>query len=184
MPAGRALSQAEITALFTSTGEDTSLAGRCDIAILALCYAAGLRRAEVSALDVENVEQTEDEGFEIKLVGKGNKERLVYLSNGAAKALGLYLTVRGDTGGALFFSGRRGGRLIIGQRITDQGVYGVLKKRASKVLPPLSLRQPLHRWHSLDELRHSDQASSCGRSKGPELRSLRVARSSHGRYGH
>jgi integrase len=45
-------------------------------------------------------------------------------------ALKEYLKVRGEEPGALFYAGRKGGKLIEGQRMTDQGMYGVILRRA------------------------------------------------------
>ena len=43
--------------------------------------------------------------------GKGNKERLVYTSNGAGAALADWLTVRGADPGPLFVAVNKSGRL-------------------------------------------------------------------------
>jgi site-specific recombinase XerD len=131
LPVGRQLSDGEIFALFSATSTDKSVCGIRDLAILALSYAAGLRRAEVASLDVDQL-KTEEDFIALRLIGKGNKERLVYLNNGGRDFLTAYLTVRGSEDGALFFAGRKGGKLIQGQRITDQSIYGILKKRAGE----------------------------------------------------
>ena len=131
LPTGRQLSDGEIFALFSTTAKDQSPSGIRDLAILALSYAAGLRRAEVASLNMDQL-KTEEDFITIKLIGKGNKERLVYLNNGGRDFLTAYLTVRGSEDGALFFAGRKGGKLIQGQRITDQSIYGILKKRAEE----------------------------------------------------
>jgi site-specific recombinase XerD len=144
LPAGRQLSDGEIFTLLSTTAKDQSPSGKRDLAILALSYAAGLRRAEVSSINLEQLKEEED-FIAIRLIGKGNKERLVYLNNGARDFLKTYLTVRGSEAGALFYAGRKGGRLIKGQRMTDQAIYGVLKKRAGdanvKDVTPHDLRR-------------------------------------------
>ncbi len=62
--------------------------------------------------------------------GKGNKERLVYLSTGAAQALADWLC--GETSLApCFILSTRAGRLLR-RRLTDQAVYGILRKRAEQ----------------------------------------------------
>jgi len=129
LPTGRQLSEGEIFALFSTTSKDKSPAGIRDLAILALSYAAGLRRAEVASLDFDQLKEEED-FITIRLIGKGNKERLVYLNNGARDALKAYLSIRGSDAGPLFYAGRKGGKLIEKQRMTDQAIYGVLLKRA------------------------------------------------------
>ena len=131
LPTGRQLSDGEIFTLLSITSKDQSPSGKRDLAILALSYAAGLRRAEVASINLEQLKEEED-FITIRLIGKGNKERLVYLNNGARDFLKAYITVRGSEPGALFYAGRKGGRLINGQRMTDQAIYGVLKKRAEE----------------------------------------------------
>jgi site-specific recombinase XerD len=144
LPTGRQLPDGEIFALFSVTATDKGPSGTRDLAILAVSYAAGLRRAEVASINLEQLKEEED-FITIRLIGKGNKERLVYLNNGARDFLKAYLAVRGSEAGALFYAGRKGGRLIKGQRMTDQAIYGVLKKRAEdanvKDVTPHDLRR-------------------------------------------
>jgi len=130
LPAGRCLSAEEIVVLFTIAQRDTTPCGLRDGAILALGYAAGLRRAEIASLDLDQIEE-EGEFLSVKVVGKGNKQRIVYLNNGALNALKSYIALRGPEPGALFYAGRKGGKIIVGQRISDQGIYGILLKRAA-----------------------------------------------------
>jgi len=126
LPAGRALTIGELTALLESC--ETTPAGRRDAALLALLFAAGLRRAEVVNLDLTDYDQ--DSG-ELKVTGKGNKQRLLYVTNGAADALADWLTVRGATDGPLFLPTRKGGT-VENRRMTAQAVYNILKGRAVK----------------------------------------------------
>jgi len=129
LPAGRCLSPEEIITLFSTTQKDATPCGVRDVAILALGYAAGLRRAEIASLDLDQITE-EGEYIVVKIIGKGNKPRIVYLNNGGLIALKEYLKVRGEEPGALFYAGRKGGKLIEGQRMTDQGMYGVILRRA------------------------------------------------------
>jgi site-specific recombinase XerD len=104
---------------------DPTPAGARDAAIIALLYGCGLRRAELVALDFGDYI-----GGKLRVIGKGNKERWAYLANGAARAMGDYLTVRGDAPGPLFWAGRRGGHLVPGDRLTTQAVFVILRSRA------------------------------------------------------
>jgi len=126
LPAGRSLTIGELSALL-DTCENTP-AGRRDAALLALMFAAGLRRAEVVNLDLADFDR--DNG-ELRVTGKGNKQRLLYVTNGAADALTDWLAVRGETDGPLFLPTRKGGRLE-SRRMTAQAVYNILKGRAVK----------------------------------------------------
>ncbi len=74
-----------------------------DYAILTLFLNCGLRRSELAGLNVADVE-----GETIRVLGKGNKERILYQNEACRAALDEWLAVRPrDTGEkALFLSGR------------------------------------------------------------------------------
>lgn len=126
LPAGRELSQGEITALMSSCEADPRPAGARDGAIIALMYAGGLRREEVVNLDL--ADYTPQEG-RLTLIGKRNKQRAVYLVNGAARAMADWLAVRGDNPGPLFLAINKGGQLGA-ERMTTQAIYNMLARRA------------------------------------------------------
>lgn len=94
--------------------------GMRDRAILELLYSSGIRLSETHGLDIADV--TMDSG-EVRVLGKGSKERLVLLGSHAVQALDRYLRLarprlcsdrpdsrRGDSREALFLN-RYGGRL-------------------------------------------------------------------------
>jgi len=87
---------------------------------------AGLRRAEIVALDT-----TDFHDGELKVLGKGNKQRLIYINNGAYDALNDWLSIRGDSPGPLFCPIRKGGDIQY-RRMTVDAIYGLLIKRAEK----------------------------------------------------
>jgi len=103
-----------------------------DAAIIALGYGAGLRRAEIARLNLRDVIEDDGETLTLRILGKRNKERLVYLNDGAALALRDWLAVRGDDPGPLLWTGRKGGRLIPGQRMTGQAIRDMLGRRAKQ----------------------------------------------------
>lgn len=142
LPAGRHVSQGELAALMEACAQDEGPAGVRDAALIGLLYAAGgLRRAEVAGL---NREDWTSESGELRVRGKGAKERLVYVDNGAADALGDWLVIRGEAPGPLFVPINKGGALQW-RRLTDQAVYNVLRKRAAegvvKAVSPHDLRR-------------------------------------------
>jgi site-specific recombinase XerD len=100
-----------------------------DLALLGVLYSTGLRRAEVVALALEDFDP-ESGALKVR-GGKGRKQRIVYISNGARAALDAWLAVRGTKPGALFYRGRRGDRLIP-EPITAQAVLDILVRRASQ----------------------------------------------------
>jgi site-specific recombinase XerD len=92
-----------------------------DKAILAALYGGGLRRAELVSLDVDDWGDGE-----LRVLGKGNKERRVPLSPPAAACIDAWCVCRGRQPGALFVSLRRSRRV----RMADSGVYAILMSLA------------------------------------------------------
>lgn len=144
LPAGRGLGSGELGALMQACANDHSPAGARDAAIIAVGYGAGLRRDEMIKLDLADLAD-DGELITLTVLGKRNKQRLVYLDNGAAQALRDWLQVRGQEPGALFYSGLRGGHLIAGQRMTGQAIMAMLARRATAAklvtLSPHDLRR-------------------------------------------
>ena len=140
LPRGRALSRGELRALFESCRRGTPTDLR-DAALMGVLYCAGLRRAEVVALMVSDYD-TETGALIVR--GKGNKERIAYIDNGAADAMEQWLAARGDDPGPLFCPVTQTGQVVI-RSITDQAVYSILQTRAvrAKVRPfsPHDLRR-------------------------------------------
>ncbi len=119
--AGRALEPAEIRALFASCREDPDpYRGARDAAVLALCYGAGLRRAEVVSLSMRDWRTDV-----VRVVGKGNRERWVPLPEGAIRTLRWWIHLRGPGAGPLILSLERA------HRITPQALYMILRRRAT-----------------------------------------------------
>ena len=79
-----------------------------DRAILEVLYASGIRRAEVAALDLHDVDL---ERRTMRVLGKGNKQRIVLINEAAAEAMRAYLGLRPRSSDEAFFVGRRGRRL-------------------------------------------------------------------------
>lgn len=138
---GRHLQSGEIAALINACYDQTK-AGLRDAAIIAVGYGCGLRRSEIAGLALADFD-TEAGSLRIRK-GKGNKERLTYLPEGAAAAVCGWLTVRGDTAGPLFYSIRRGDHLE-SKGLTDQAIYNILASRAQaagvKKFSPHDLRR-------------------------------------------
>ena len=128
LPAGRAVSQGELYAMMGMCSDDLTPAGVRDAALIGLMYAAGLRRAEIVAL---NLESYTPETGELVVRGKGSKERLLYVDNGAQDALEDWLAARGPEPGALFCPVNKGGTIQF-RRLTDQAIYNMLRKRAGQ----------------------------------------------------
>jgi hypothetical protein len=116
-PKGRSISAGELRALFRVCDPKTAIGCR-DAALLGLLYAGGLRRAEVVALDLEHLDVSSGA---VRVLGKGNKERTIYISNGALDAVKAWVGHRGDEAGPLLQAVRKGGR-VLGHRLSDEAV--------------------------------------------------------------
>ena len=127
LPRGRALSRGELRALFESCRKRRPGDTR-DAALMGVLYAAGLRRAEVVALEISDYDP---ETGALIVRGKGNKERLAYIDDGAAEAMEAWLITRGDTPGPLFCPVTQTGQVVI-RHMTDQAIYAILQTRAVK----------------------------------------------------
>lgn len=107
----------QVTALFR-TAETLAESGELDVvrdlAMLELFYSSGLRLSELRMLDLGTLDLLSDQ---VKVLGKGRKERIVPLGKRASLALRKYLVVReplAALSGAdrqAVFVGRRGKRL-------------------------------------------------------------------------
>lgn len=99
-----------------------------DYCILTLFLNCGLRLAELVSLNVNDIDL---EQKKMRVIGKGNKERVVYINNACVDAVKAYLEIRpkdrlkGDDRNALFIS-RINKR--IGRQAVQDVVYNNLKK--------------------------------------------------------
>ena len=142
----KAISEEAVNELLAAIEGDDPVARR-DRAILEILYGTGARITELVNLSLGDIDQTENL---LKVLGKGNKERIVPVGRFAMKALSEWLEPAGrghfepeiwksrDDSEALFLN-KRGGRL------TRQGGWGVVKKYGAKVglganLSPHTLR--------------------------------------------
>lgn len=129
LPRGRALPMGELRALFSTCATDPKPNGARDVALLAVLYGAGLRRSEAVALDLSDYE-FETGALRVR-AGKGNKQRVVYVTHGGKAALETWLRVRGESEGPLFLPITKGGNLIW-RRLNNQSVLDILQKRVQQ----------------------------------------------------
>jgi integrase/recombinase XerD len=105
------LAREEVERILSAPGEDPS--DIRDAAILELLYACGLRVSELTGLDLDRLNLP---GLEVRVIGKGNKERRVPMGEPARDRLHRYLSgprktwTAGRPSPAVFLS-RRGTRL-------------------------------------------------------------------------
>jgi len=128
VPAGKALGMTELAALFAACGRDSSPAGARDAALLAVLYGGGLRRAEAAGLELADWASASGE---LRVRGKGAKERIVYATNGGRAAIEAWVAIRGDATGALLCPVDRCGRIEI-RHLSEQAIYAALQRRADE----------------------------------------------------
>lgn len=129
LPAGRDIAQGELIALADVCKMENSPSGWRDAAIIGILYTCGLRRSELVALELADYEP--DTGVLKILHAKGNKQRVAYIKNGAARALAAWLECRGTELGALFMPINKAGKITPGH-MTDQAIYNMLGTRAKQ----------------------------------------------------
>lgn len=140
----RTLSEPEFRALIAACERDRSPAGPRDAALLALIFSAGLRRAEVTALDLADYDRPTR-----TLCVRGNGTRPIRRFTASPEgllALDPWPARRGIEPGPLFNPVNKGGR-IENRRLSEQAIYVVCHKRAAQAgLPPVSPEE-LRRSH-------------------------------------
>ncbi|WP_312901224.1 tyrosine-type recombinase/integrase [Chryseobacterium taichungense] len=94
--------------------------------ILEVLYQTGIRKAELCGMTFENVNLT---GQEIKITGKGNKERLIPISEDLSALLGSYVKIRTPQTEykSYFFVNKKG------KKLTEKFVYVVVNKYLSLI---------------------------------------------------
>ncbi|MCU0533570.1 MAG: tyrosine-type recombinase/integrase [Hydrococcus sp. Prado102] len=128
LPRGRALDGDEIAALMETCLNDPTPAGLRDAATIGILM-AGLRRSEIVALEISDFDPKTG-SLRIRF-GKGNKQRIAYLPDGAIAAVKDWLLWRGKAPGALLCPIDKVGRMTIRQ-MNDQVVMNILLKRAKQ----------------------------------------------------
>ena len=97
-----------------------------DVAIMAILYGAGVRCAELAALDLADIDLST--GRIVVRHGKGDKRRYGYVGGNVRDAVSAWLEVRGIAVGPLFCPVRQNGVVIVGKPITPRSVAHILAK--------------------------------------------------------
>jgi integrase/recombinase XerD len=127
------LSEAEVDQLLATPFQDNAF-GLRDRALLEVLYASGLRASEITGLRLENF--LRDDKL-LRVIGKGNRERVVPVGEKAIAALEAWLTrgrpqwVKASTGGEVFLGehGRRLTTVRIWQIVRDAAKLAGIEKR-------------------------------------------------------
>ena len=117
------LSQKEVLELINAPDLSTPQ-GQRDRALLELLYASGLRVSELVNLDIDKVNL---DANEIRVWGKGSRERMVLMGRPAAAALVTYIS----QGRTILLGGKKNPALFVnrsGRRLVDRRVQRILEK--------------------------------------------------------
>lgn len=126
LPTGRSLSYSESRALIENCDLETSIGAR-DKAILSLMLGCGLRRGEIPFLRLEDYEP---KNRALTLVGKGDKERRVFLPQPVAESVNIWIEhFRGTAKGLLFGRIFKNGRISLGDPLDPSSVGRITKRR-------------------------------------------------------
>ena len=169
-PLPKNLSEADISMLLLISAKDLTPAGIRDNAMLELMYASGLRVSELVTLDIGDVDF--EEGT-VRAKGKGSKDRVIPVHETALYAVSTYLKNGRKSlqdnhhvvpnGRARRFSTEEYPLFLNknGRRITRQGFWLILKRRAASAgvkskVSPHSLRHSFatHMLHGGASMRH------------------------------
>ena len=105
----KVLSEAETSRLLrTTVAGKTDTQRLRDIAMMEILYASGIRRAELVGLNLADVDL--DRRL-MRVIGKGNKQRMVFINQAAADAVRKYIGVRPRSSDEALFLSRRKTRL-------------------------------------------------------------------------
>ena len=110
--------------------DDTTLIGARDALILEMLYSTGIRVSELVNIKLSDINFEE---FKIKILGKGNKERIVYYGDICFKKLKNYLKLRKSTNEYLFLN-KHGNQLsdrLVRQIVDEVGKKANLKMKIS-----------------------------------------------------
>lgn len=151
----KALSMDQVESLLAAPDTST-VEGLRDAALLELLYGTGARVSEICALDVDDIRPVlDDPDLGLRLIGKGDKERIVPLGSYAAKAVDAWL-IRGRPAWAEIGNGEHALLLNTrGRRLSRQSAWAVIRRAGEAAgldvehLSPHSLRHS-YATHLLD----------------------------------
>ncbi len=128
--------------LLLSSISGTSLEDQRDIALLTLLFSTGVRISEAAQLNRDDIREQSNE---IPVRGKGNKIRVVFLSESAKKASFDYIFHRTDIDPALFIRHKKGIGDQQDLRLSTRTMQRIIKRRSvnagiTKDITPHTLR--------------------------------------------
>ncbi len=128
MPKYLSLDESKKLLAITANEEDNRNAKR-DYAIITIFLNCGIRLSELVGINIKNIDFSENK---LTVIGKGNKERTIYLNKACVNSINDYISnarpkegIKYDSKDALFLSERK-------ERISNRTVQSVVKKELQK----------------------------------------------------
>ncbi|NTW22167.1 tyrosine-type recombinase/integrase [Candidatus Falkowbacteria bacterium] len=135
--------------------DTTSVSGLRDRAILETLFSTGLRVAELTRLDRDQlkIKPGSNTFLEISITGKGSKVRTVYFSERTVQWLAKYLAKRSDIDPALFINFTTAQQKSESRRLTVRSIENIVKKYIKiSGLPIMSSPHTLRHSYATDLL--------------------------------
>ena len=127
--------------------DTTKRAGLRDKVMLETLFSTGLRVAELTALNKNQFDSIwNQEDLELSIIGKGNRQRMVFFSKHALVWLRRYIGVRNDNEKALFINNRKENR---------SGDHRLSTRSIERIIKNYALKSGLPDFTSPHTLRHS-----------------------------
>ena len=131
LPAGSHMPKEVLAAVLADCDNDDSITGTRDAAVIAALYSTGCRRTELARLTIADYDPGDRS---LRVLGKGQKERRVYLTSQTISRLHRWLSRRGRQPGALFCPLSKAGRPRIRNGVpahmTGQAIADILARRS------------------------------------------------------
>ena len=112
----------QIENLFSRIEFPDTETGKAEKLILEILYSTGMRKSELISLRTENIDFA---GQQIKILGKGSKERIIPLSRYLAEKIKLFIDETANSG--FLFQNKKG------EQLDPRYVYSIVKKYLSLV---------------------------------------------------
>lgn len=144
-----------------ATPDKKTLEGKRDKAILELLFSTGLRISELCGLSIDDIDMSREE-FSVR--GKGDKVRVVFLSDSAKAAVQDYVKNRKDMDDALF--------VRYGRKMNDGGDLRLSPRAVQRLLKTYAAKAGITRKVTPHVIRHSFATDLL--SNGADLRSVQA----------
>jgi integrase/recombinase XerD len=153
--AGRYIENDEVKKIFELCAQE-GLEGTRNAVIFALMGGAGLRRDELSKLQMDDVEIHKDQRMTLHILGKGSKYRKVPLQPACRTILSEWLEKRGNAPGYLVCWMGRWKKPRPDKRLSTSAIWDIVNKYAEAVGMPHTAPHDFRRKFISDALDHID----------------------------